>query len=51
MPEMPDDFVNQVSDRYIELYEKITGESFRKAETAKIEDRIFSNISKYLKTL
>ncbi len=51
MPEMPDDFVNQVSDRYIELYEKIIGESFRKAETAKIEDRIFSNISKYLKTL
>ena len=32
MPEMPDDFVNLVTDRYVELYEKITGKAFEKAE-------------------
>ncbi|HYW94488.1 MAG TPA: phosphoribosylaminoimidazolesuccinocarboxamide synthase [Bacteroidales bacterium] len=49
MPEMPDDFVNLVSERYIELFEKITGESFRRAEAVNVEERIFSNISEYLK--
>ncbi len=51
VPEMPDEFVNMVSERYIELYEQITGEPFRRAETGKIEERIFSNISEYLKKL
>ncbi len=51
MPEMPDDFVNQVSERYIELFEKITGEPFQRAESGKIEERIFSNITESLKTL
>ncbi len=51
VPEMPDVFVSQISERYIELYENITGEKFRKEEAANIEDRIFINISNYLKNI
>ena len=46
MPEMPDDFVNLVTDRYVELYEKITGKAFEKAEGLDILERIEKNILK-----
>ena len=46
MPEMPDDFVNLVTDRYVELYEKITGKAFEKAEGSDILERIERNILK-----
>lgn len=49
MPEMPDDFVQTVTDRYIELYERITGLSFEKADTSNIEARIQSNVEAFLK--
>jgi len=48
MPEMPDDFVWVVSDRYIELYEHITGKTFEKADTENIESRIITNVEKWL---
>jgi phosphoribosylaminoimidazole-succinocarboxamide synthase len=48
VPEMTDAFVKQVSDRYIELYEKITGEKFVKADTSVISERIEKNITSYL---
>lgn len=48
IPEMPDDIVQQVSERYIELYEKITGEKFQKSETGNIEQRIHQNITNWL---
>lgn len=48
MPNMPDDFVQTVSDRYIELYEKIIGKKFDKAPTDNIEVRIEKNILNYL---
>jgi len=48
MPEMPDDFVWVVSDRYIELYEHITGKAFEKADTKNIESRIITNVEKWL---
>ncbi len=48
MPEMPDDFVNLVTDRYVELYEKITGKAFEKAEGSDILKRIERNILKAL---
>ncbi len=51
MPEMPDEFVRQISERYIELYEKITGEKFRKEDTANIVNRIEENIKKFLSTV
>ena len=44
MPEMPDEFVDQVTQRYIELYEKVTGMSFEKASYDEIESRIEKNI-------
>ena len=48
MPEMPDEFVKQISDRYIELYEKITGEKFMKDDTTQIVNRIENNINNFL---
>lgn len=48
IPEINEDFVNQISERYIELYENITGIKFEKAELNNIEERIFQNISTFL---
>ena len=48
VPEMPDAFVNEVSERYIELYENITGEPFVKADTANMEERILKNINEFI---
>lgn len=51
VPEMTPTYCNSVSDRYIELYEKITGEKFVKADTNDLEARIERNVLEYLKTL
>ncbi|MFK8046085.1 MAG: phosphoribosylaminoimidazolesuccinocarboxamide synthase [Crocinitomicaceae bacterium] len=51
MPEMPDEFVQLVSDRYIELYEKITGEKFIKGDVTDIQSRIETNVLSYLKRI
>jgi len=48
VPEMTDEYVNQVSDRYIELYENIIGEKFQKANPDSIECRIGKNVAEYL---
>jgi len=48
MPEMPDEFVEDVSNRYIELYEKITGDKFVKVKAGDVLDRIQKNISNFL---
>ena len=48
VPEMTDDYINQVSERYIELYQNITGETFIKADLANIKQRIEDNILNYL---
>ncbi|HOZ13297.1 MAG TPA: phosphoribosylaminoimidazolesuccinocarboxamide synthase [Tenuifilaceae bacterium] len=48
VPEMTDAFVNQVTDRYIELYEHITGDKFQKAEGTDVLKRIEQNISNFL---
>ena len=45
---MSDDYINLVSDRYIELYENITGESFIKSDTSSIVKRIQSNVDNFL---
>ncbi len=44
MPDMPDSFVNEVTARYIELFEKITGRKFEKADTNNILERIEKNV-------
>lgn len=53
VPEMPDEFVSQVSERYIELYEIITGERFERADITDVNRRIEQNaknfLDKYLK--
>jgi phosphoribosylaminoimidazole-succinocarboxamide synthase len=49
MPELSDDFVNSVSERYIELYEKLTGQAFIKDEAANVLERIETNVNNYLK--
>jgi phosphoribosylaminoimidazole-succinocarboxamide synthase len=49
-PEMDDDFVNSVSKRYIELYEKVTGKSFVPADQSTLLDRVQGNVEAYLKT-
>jgi phosphoribosylaminoimidazole-succinocarboxamide synthase len=48
MPVMPDSFVETVTERYIELYEKITGEKFQKSDISSLESRIESNVNSYL---
>ena len=51
VPFMSDPYINSVSERYIELYENITGESFVKADTSHIAQRIQENVLSYLKGL
>ena len=49
LPEMTDEYIETVSDRYIELYENITGETFVKADISNIQERIEKNVLEYLK--
>jgi phosphoribosylaminoimidazole-succinocarboxamide synthase len=52
VPEMTDEFVQSISDRYIELYEHIVGEPFHKAEnTEDLAARIEKNVNDYLAQL
>ena len=48
MPDMPDSFVQTITDRYIELYERITGLAFERSDTADVLKRIEENVVKYL---
>ncbi|MDM1414610.1 phosphoribosylaminoimidazolesuccinocarboxamide synthase [Myroides odoratimimus] len=48
IPEMTDEYINSVSDRYIELYEKIIGERFVKADISNINERIENNVLAFL---
>lgn len=48
VPFMSDDYIATVSERYIELYENITGEPFIKAEVSNIQERIKTNVEQYL---
>ncbi|UBZ10486.1 phosphoribosylaminoimidazolesuccinocarboxamide synthase [Leeuwenhoekiella palythoae] len=49
LPEMTDAYIETVSERYIELYENITGETFVKADLSDIDKRIETNVLNYLK--
>jgi phosphoribosylaminoimidazole-succinocarboxamide synthase len=51
IPEMTDEWINQISERYIELYEKVTGKPFIKDESENILERVEKNINNYLKML
>ncbi|WP_053978021.1 phosphoribosylaminoimidazolesuccinocarboxamide synthase [Mangrovimonas xylaniphaga] len=49
VPEMTDEYITTVSERYIELYENITGETFVKGDVSDIQNRIETNVLEYLK--
>ena len=51
IPDMPEEFVQLVTDRYIELFEKISGTTFIKADNANIEARIQKNVEAYLESI
>lgn len=51
VPEMTDEFVKSVNDRYIELYERITGEKFVRDESDDISERIENNVKNMLARL
>ena len=48
VPEMTDEIVNSISERYMELFEHITGEKFQKADTDNIVERIEKNVMTFL---
>ncbi|GIZ15132.1 phosphoribosylaminoimidazolesuccinocarboxamide synthase [Capnocytophaga catalasegens] len=48
IPQMSDDYIQSISDRYIELYENILGEPFVKADISNIQERIYNNVSDFL---
>ncbi|MFC7775381.1 phosphoribosylaminoimidazolesuccinocarboxamide synthase [Flavobacterium sp. GCM10027622] len=48
IPEMTDEYIGTVSERYIELYENIIGEKFEKADVTSIQQRIEKNVTEYL---
>ena len=48
LPDLPEEFVQEVSQRYIELYERIMGETFVKADVSNIQDRIKKNVLTFL---
>nr|WP_315256163.1 phosphoribosylaminoimidazolesuccinocarboxamide synthase [uncultured Flavobacterium sp.] len=51
IPDMTDEYIETVSDRYIELYENILGEKFVKADISNINERIEKNVLAYLTNL
>ena len=48
MPEMTDEFVGSVTDRYVELFEKVTGKEFQRADYSSIDERIERNVLNFL---
>ncbi|MEA5258991.1 phosphoribosylaminoimidazolesuccinocarboxamide synthase [Arcicella aquatica] len=51
IPEMTDEWVNQVSERYIELFEQVTGKRFIKDDSEDVLVRVEENVNNYLKSL
>lgn len=51
VPEMTPEIIAGITDRYIELYENITGEKFVKGEGTNVLQRIETNVDNYLKSL
>lgn len=51
VPNMPDSFVNEITERYIELFENITGDKFERASLENIQQRIENNILEALKKI
>ena len=50
IPEMTDEIITSISERYIELYEKIVGEKFEKGDISDTMNRVEKNINNYLQS-
>lgn len=50
LPEMSDAYIQSVSERYIELYEHITGQPFQKADLSNVSSRIQENLDQFFKS-
>jgi phosphoribosylaminoimidazole-succinocarboxamide synthase len=48
MPAIPEEFIQLITTRYIELFEKVTGGEFIKSNQEDIDDRIFNNVEAFL---
>jgi phosphoribosylaminoimidazole-succinocarboxamide synthase len=48
VPEMTPEWVNQISERYIELFEKVTGKAFEKSVTDNVLERVEKNVLTFL---
>ena len=48
LPEMSDNYISSISQRYIELYEAITGKTFVKSSVEDLTERIQKNVEEYL---
>ncbi len=48
IPDMSDEFVNSITDRYVELYENIAGEKFEKSDVTDIQARVEANVNGFL---
>lgn len=48
IPEMKEDVINSISERYIELYEQITGEAFVKSDVSKVLSRVEKSVNNFL---
>ncbi len=51
VPQFTTEFINEISERYIELYEKILGTKFVKSDLTQIKERIHTNVESSLKSL
>jgi phosphoribosylaminoimidazole-succinocarboxamide synthase len=51
VPAMTDKFINEISERYIELYEVITGEKFVRADISDVAGRIEKNCTEFLELM
>jgi phosphoribosylaminoimidazole-succinocarboxamide synthase len=50
-PVFPEDFIDSITNRYVELYEKITGLSFIKSDYGNIDNEIEAAVNKALEAL
>jgi phosphoribosylaminoimidazole-succinocarboxamide synthase len=50
IPEMTDEIINSITDRYLELYEQLLGESFQKGDYSDVMNRIETNINNWLQS-
>ena len=48
VPDMPEDFIREVTDRYISLYEQVTGQSFERRTTVDLEADIHASVSQWI---